>query len=310
MIKKSGFISAGLASTMLWFAVLTTAAQTSPSTLKDDPSQRVKSAPASVWTMFRAAGMKPVNRTLTADQQKKVKNAFSLLPPVHQRILKEHLYSISFMDNMPNTALTSPIDTNGVSKQFNITFRAGLLDETVSEWATKKENTCFEPVTGAKYTLRVEAGNLDALIYVLMHEAMHIVDAVTEITPHPSERDAVVEPTPFTKGVWRMMNKPDAIYMDSLLEQTRFRSGQALLISQAPEVYQKLAQTPFPSLYAMAAWFEDIAELATIYHLTTQLNQPFYVIVTKDGKELARFEPMRNELVKQRLNQLSAFYVK
>lgn len=58
----------------------------------------------------------------------------------------------------------------------------------------------------------------------------------------------------------------------------------------------------------MAAWSEDIAELATIYHLTTKLKQPFYIVVTKNNVELARFEPMKNALVRQRLNQLATFY--
>jgi len=106
------------------------------------------------------------------------------------------------------------------------------------------------------------------------------------------------------------MNVPDDQYVDSLLEKTCFRSGQPMPISLAPEVYRKLAQTPYPSLYAMAAWFEDIAELATIYHLTTRLNQPFYVVVTKEEVELARFAPMKNGLVKQRLDQLAIFYAR
>ncbi|GAB3319960.1 hypothetical protein GCM10027299_13150 [Larkinella ripae] len=294
---------------MLFFPAFSSA-QTANHTDKSEPSQRIKPAPESVFRLFRAAGMKPLNRNLTAAQREKVKKAFALLPPLHQRMLQQHLHSISFMDNMPNTALTSPVDSGRVPKQFNITFRAGLLDETISEWASKKENTCFEQAGDARYTLRVEGGDLDALIYVLMHEATHLVDAVLELTPHPSERQAVVEPTPFTKKVWRTMNTPDPQYLDSLLEQTRFRSGQTVPISQAADVYRKLAQTPYPSLYAMAAWFEDIAELATIHHLTTRLNQPFYVVVTKDKAELARFEPMKNPLVKKRLDQLAIFYAK
>jgi len=58
----------------------------------------------------------------------------------------------------------------------------------------------------------------------------------------------------------------------------------------------------------MAAWSEDIAELTTIYHLTAKMNQPFYIIVTKNDEELTRFEPMKNKLVRQRLGQLSTFY--
>ncbi|WP_229312082.1 hypothetical protein [Larkinella punicea] len=309
MIEKPGLRWVMPALVMLFFSAFTKA-QKLDVTYRNDPSQRIRIAPESVFKMFREAGMKPVDHALTPAQKDKVKNAFGLLPPLHQQILKQHLHSISFMDNMPNTALTSPVDSAGVPKLFNITFRAGLLDETISEWASWKEKTCFKPADDADYKVRVEGGNLDAIIYVLLHEATHIVDAVTEITPHAAEKQSVVEPTVFTKGIWRTMNVPVDPYIDSLLEQTRFRSGKAVPISLAPEVYRKLAQTPYVSLYAMAAWSEDIAELATIYHLTTRLHQPFYVVVTKDGVELARFEPMKNVLVKQRLDQLTRFYKK
>lgn len=307
MIGKSVFLWATSALITLVCSGLTLA-QPIDATDKNDPSQRIKMAPESVFTMFREAGMKPVNHELTPTQQEKVSRAFARLPPVHQQVLKQHLHSISFMDNMPNTALTSPVDSVDGRKRFNITFRAGLLNETISEWASWKENTCFKRTTDSAYAVRVEGGKLDAVLYVLLHEATHVVDAVMHITPKASESHALVDPTPFTKGVWRLMNVPDDRYRDSLLEQTRFRSGQPMPISLAPNVYRKLTKTPFPSLYGMAAWSEDIAELVTIYHLTTRLNQPFYVVVTKDNVEVARFEPMRNGLVKQRLAQLATFY--
>ena len=309
MIKKPTLILGILIWILLSFSV-GTSAQNSDATYAEDLSQRVRIAPESVFKSFREAGMNPVNHELTPSQKQKVAHSFALLPPLYQRILNQHLQSISFMDNMPNTALTSPVDSAGAPKMFNITFRAGLLEEPISEWATWKETTCFTPAADSSYKVRVEGGNMDASVYVLMHEATHIVDAVMDITPHPAERDAIVAPTLFTKDIWRKMNVPAEPYLDSLLEQTRFRSGKALPVSLAPEVYRQLAQTPYPSLYAMAAWFEDIAELATIYHLTANLNQPFYVVVIKDNVEVARFEPMKNELVKLRLDQLATFYAR
>jgi hypothetical protein len=270
--------------------------------------RRIQIAPASVFKSFHEAGMQPINRTLTPAQKEKVRAAFERLPLVYQRLLAQHLQSISFMDNMPNTALTSLLNSGGRPNKFNITFRAGLLDETISEWATWKENTGFTPATNGTYRVRVKGGNLDAVVYVLMHEATHIIDAVLNLTPHPTETQAVIELTRFTKGVWQTLNVPHDTYRDSLLDKTRFRSGRPVPINLAPEVYRRLLKTPFPSLYALAAWSEDIAELTTIYHLTSQLNQPFYVVVTKDQVELARFEPMENKLVKQRLKQLTILY--
>lgn len=45
-----------------------------------------------------------------------------------------------------------------------------------------------------------------------------------------------------------------------------------------------------------------------IYHLTEKLNQPFRISVKKNGKEIISFEPMKNKLVKKRLDQLKIFY--
>lgn len=309
MIAKSGFKQAVSALLMLCFSTLSLA-QKLDSTSKNDPSKRIHIAPESVFNMFREAGMKPVNHNLTSADKKKVSRAFALLPPLHQRILKQHLQSISFMDNMPNTALTSPVHSGSRIKMFNITFRASLLGENISQWATWKENTCFKPADHGDFKVRVEGGEMDAIVYVLLHEATHIVDAVTKITPNFTDNDSIVKPTPFTQGIWRKANLPEEAYIDTLLERTRFRSGQPVAISLAQEVYQKLSKTPFPSLYGMAAWSEDIAELTTIYHLTAILKQPFYVIVTRDNVELTRFEPIKNELVKQRLIHIAQFYSK
>lgn len=273
-----------------------------------DLAKRVSIAPESVFKLFREAEMNPVNHELTAVERAKVEKAFAILPPLYQKILKGHLLSISFMDNMPNTALTSPVESLDSMQLFNITFRAGILNETISEWATQKEYTCYDRSANPELAISIEAGDLDALQYVLLHEATHVLDAVLNITPHPEERGALVEPTPYTKGIWHKMNIPTEPFIDSLLEKTRFRSGKTVPIALAPEIYKALGKTPFASLYGMASWFEDLAELATIYHLTHKMKQPFRIVASKDNLELYKFEPMKNKGVKKRLRQLKFFY--
>ncbi|MVM33859.1 hypothetical protein GO755_27735 [Spirosoma sp. HMF4905] len=257
--------------------------------------------------MFREAGMKPINHELTEAEKEKVERAFAVLPPLHQKILKAHLQSVSFMDNMPNNALTSPVESSDSTKLYNITFRAGILGETVSEWATKKEYTSFNQSTDSVFTIRVEAGTSDAIQYVLLHEATHVVDAVLSITPHPKTSEALAEPTTFTKNIWSTMNRPVNTFVHPLLEKTRFRTGSAP-IDSAADVYKALQQTPFASLYGMAAWFEDLAELEAIYHHTRKMGQPFRILVRKNNVEVVRFEPMNNKRVKARIKQLRIFY--
>jgi len=272
-------------------------------------ANRTQPAPESVFKKFREAGMEPVNHTLTETEKKTVSEAFSVLPPLHQKVLKQHLHSISFMDNMPNTALTSPIETSGSVKMFNITFRAEILNQTISEWATWKENTCYIQSDGNEYQVVIDAGNLDAILYVLLHEATHVVDAVLNITPHPDDTDVLVVPTPFTEGIWREFNKPKEEVTNTLLETTRFRSGKPIAISTAPKVYEALKETPFVSLYSMASWYEDLAEILTIYHLTQKMNQPYKILVTKNGIVVGAYNPFNNGQVLKRKSMLAMFYV-
>lgn len=142
---------------------------------------RIERTPDYVMKMFRDAAMSPSEHTLTKEEMSIVASAVAALPPLHQRVLKQHLKSISFLDNMPNTALTAPITSDDDSiKLFHITFRAGILHQTISEWVTEKERTCF---SGGDSTISVgiEAGFLNALTYVLLHEGTHVVDGSTQL---------------------------------------------------------------------------------------------------------------------------------
>ncbi|OLY94363.1 hypothetical protein SAMN05444008_10548 [Cnuella takakiae] len=284
-----------------------TRAQVPEQKRKEPLSSRVSTAPESVFSLFRDAGMNPVNHPLHADEKAAVEKAIAILPPLHQRILQMHLHSISFMDSMPNNALTSLLESGDSAKQFNITFRAGMLSETISEWVAKKEYTSFSQAADQEVQLIADAGTLNAIQYVFLHEATHIVDAVLNLTTHPDNSDTLLKPTPFTKGTWRKRNQPVPMYTDLLLDHARQRNRSVSIVS-APAVYRALQQTPFTSLYSMAAWSEDIAELVTIYHLTRKLKQPYRIIVKKNNTELASFEPMRNKLVRKRLKLLRQFY--
>lgn len=269
---------------------------------------RISEASESIIKIFIDGGMQPINHELTEAEQEKVEKSFSLLPPLHIKILKEHLHSISFMDNMPNTALTSPVESADSIKKFNITFRAGILNETISEWATWKEKSLYDTSANPSFEIQIDAGNLDAFVYVLLHESTHVVDAVLKLTPDAEEDEDLVQHTVYTKNIWRLFNSPEVKFTNPILENTRFRSGKVQPIAVAKEIYNAIEKTPFVSLYGMASWYEDIAELVTIYHLTNKLNQPFVIYVKEDGEIKSTFEPMTNKLVKRRLKQLQFIY--
>ncbi len=269
---------------------------------------RITTTPVTILKTFRDAGMSPTAHQMSKAELDVVAKAFSLLPPLHQRVLARHLHSISFLDNMPNTALTSPVGEEGGKKRYHITFRAGILHQSVSEWLTEKEQTCFA-TDSSGYSVSIQAGLLSAMTYVLLHEGTHVLDGSLGLISDPADRVKTDFSTSFTAGVWKDIRTPDWICSDCLADKNRFRpGGRPFAYADAPKVYNSLMETPFASFYSTASWHEDLAELVTLYHFTRVLKQPFKIIVSRPGAPTRVFEPMDNKRVRQRLGLLSTFY--
>lgn len=273
---------------------------------------RVRPTPTSVLKMFAEAKLPtPTTHTLTEAERRKLSAAFASLPPLHRRILSERLRSITFLDGMPNTGLTSTVNPDQPYQLFDITLRAGVFHQSASEWLTEKERSCFD-AAGSPLSVSIDAGETDALVFVLLHEATHIVDSCLGLTPpHPSEKktERTKSPTGFTRDVWSENRVPVPAYRDPLRESVRFYvGGKKLPVSQAEEVYASLRRTPFVSLYGASNWNDDVAEYASVYHWTAVLKQPYRIVIRKDGRETFVYEPMRSDLVRSRLDQVKRFY--
>jgi hypothetical protein len=270
-------------------------------------ADRVQNTPATVVRLFEDAGMSPRAHVLTVTERRLVDQALAALPPLHRRVLKARLRSLSFLDNMPNTALTSTVESSAPDPLFDITIRAGILQQTASEWLTEKERTCF---TANDSTLQVaiEAGVRPALDYVLLHEATHMVDATLKITPASSTTGQLLDSAgakPFTAGVWQSRTLPTPNWRHALLLKIPFRrGGKALPIADAAQVYTLLQQTPFVSLYGSSSWTEDLAEYLTVYHFTRKLHQPFKIVLRQKAQEIWAYEPMKSALVQRRVRQI------
>ena len=153
---------------------------------------RVKETPPSVLKMFEGlGGAAPTAHALTDAERRKLSAAFAALPPLHRRVLGDRLRSVSFLDGMPNTALTSTVNPDEPYPLFDITIRAAILGQDVSEWLTEKERTCFD-AAGSPLRVAIDAGKLDAILYVLLHEGTHVVDSCLRMTPgvRPGDRPA------------------------------------------------------------------------------------------------------------------------
>jgi hypothetical protein len=269
---------------------------------------RVGETDPSVLKMFVDAGMPaPRAHVLTDAERTSLARAFTTLPPVHQRVLRERLRRISFLDGMPNTALTSMVDPDSATPVYDLTIRAGVLRESASEFLTNKERTCFD-FSGSTRTVVVEAGPLEAIVYVLLHEATHMVDGSLSLTPVEG-RNPAGDADLLTAGVWTDRLTVASAYANPLLDGLVYRrGGRPIPVSDAHKVYGALQRTPFVSLYASSNWHDDVAELVAWHHLTSRMGQPYRIVVRERDQEVLVYEPMASPLVQRRLRVLTRMH--
>jgi hypothetical protein len=270
---------------------------------------RVGKTPESILKLFDEPGAtRPAAHALTAEERRQLNEALNALPPLHRKVLGERLRTLSFLDGMPNTALTSPVDPKAEYRQYDITIRGSIFHQTASEWLTEKERTCFASM-GSGRDVSIEVGDTSAILYVLLHEGVHVVDGIGHITPYETPGGKPPDPTPFTRGVWTDRTTPAPPYRDPLLESVAFRrGGKALSLEVAPRLYDDLSRTPYASLYGSSNWGDDLAEYVALYHLTHELGQPYRIVVREGGRERSVYEPMKSRRVLERVGVMKAFY--
>jgi hypothetical protein len=267
---------------------------------------RIGPVPAAFIALFGDDGeAKPTNHVLTAEERRKVTVALAALPPLPRRILTARLRTLSFADGMPNTALTTTINPNDPDPLFDLTIRAGVLNQDVTQFLNNKERMCFDG-SSSPLSVSIEAGTRDAILYILLHEAGHMVDSSLGLT---AVHGASAQIGPFAAGIWSTRLLPIPIYRDPLLLSIKFRNdGKVSKIDRAPELYTALSRTPFVSLYGSSNWFDDLAEFFALYHLTQKLGQPYRIVIHNGKATLFRYEPMESPFVRARFGQMSRFY--
>lgn len=251
----------------------------------------------------------PVDHHLSSEERRQFSAALDALTPLHETILQEHLRSISFVKDLPANAQTIRVNPGGQEAVFDLVFNARVLDETLSEFATRKERQLFD-AGDSELSVSVVAGSMAAVAFVLVHEATHIVDAVLGLTP-PTPPGLQIEEayqTPFARGVWESATIPVGAYRGAVLDNVPLRTGGARLdIEKAQALYEDLERTPFVSVYASLMVVEDIAELVAWRQMTEKYGQPYRIEVCDDARVIHFYEPMNSYLVRSRLNHLDLF---
>lgn len=252
----------------------------------------------------------------TAAELKQVAEYLALIPPRHRKVMRERLIGIYFISPFMGGGLADWVLDDSGKVYAVLVINPEVFRRSLSEWLTYRENSCFSD-DGSKVKMSVDAGaRFSGLMYLLLHEAAHIVDYVENHTPYVepvlkvmTERRA--EDSSFTRGVWADYGKPLPESNYARRGDVTFyglSGGPKIPAAQAVELFRDFAKSPFASLYGSQNWAEDFAEMVMAYHLTEKLGQPFTMRVMKDGKQIRGFSPMDSEKVKRRLGYLEKMY--
>ncbi|OON62388.1 hypothetical protein B0920_02665 [Massilia sp. KIM] len=283
-----------LLATQLALALLATAPAAWASAAQPTASllERAGAPAPDVVQHFVDAGMREVRpHELDAGERRQVEAALAALPELHRRVLEKRLRRLGFVDGIPGagTGLTSAVEGSG---QFDITLRASILKESLGQFLSTKEKRLFAD-DGSGHSVSIEASGMDALGYVLLHEASHVVDMALGIT---EDRQA-----PLVRGIWAGGRELAPALAASPAAATPFRRAPALPAARARAVYDALADTPFVSLYATAAAGEDFAELVSWHEIARRHGGKLAILIRDaKGATVARYAPLDFPAVRAR----------
>jgi hypothetical protein len=253
-----------------------------------DLLSRVGSPSEAALDTFHDAGMQDVRaHELTAAERERVAAAIAQLPPIYRATLEERLVRLSFVEGiagMGNGLSHRLTPDDVIPAQFEMTLRVEVLNDSATTFLTHKEQFCFEP-DGSGTTVRLDAGDLDALTFVLLHETTHVFEL--------GGRKGDVPWASVSPDIWQDRMHPAPAFASALACQTVFRRLSKLPIGQAADVYRSLLETPFVSLYSTSSSSEDLAE-AVAWAVVSRTRGANLVISVDhgDGRPTERFEPL------------------
>lgn len=217
-------------------------------------ASRITSAPESVRRRYQnLPEPSPVFHELTEAERAKVEEVLQELPAFARQVFAQHVRSISFIDGIPGNG-TTIMEDGSTLPVFDIVLRAGLLKENISEFLTRKERSYYT-VDGSNLTLSVEAGSLPAVLYVLLHESVHVLDVSNRAGQEgPPRLFANRAQDPLVRGIWESARVKVPAYQSPLFQAGWFGSGKPQSLESAEPTYRLLAHTPFVSLYGSSHW--------------------------------------------------------
>ena len=277
--------------------------------------ERIGAAPAALLEYVRLDNIhgelanQPRQARLTPGFMRDVRRAFDELPPRVRALLNERLAGIYFVDDLGGTGYTDVVyDADGKpAAGFIVLDAAVLAQRTANAWASWKENSPFRPAAGMRLEAGIETRRHDnrknAIQYILLHELGHVMSIGQALHPPwglPAAEVPTTDSYPFFKLSWSVARGENryVTHFDQAFAQRRdvvYYFGAKLAGDQMADVYARLAETNFVTLYGSTNPSDDFAEAFASYVHTVLMRKPYLIVIHRNGRRVAKFGACWNQ---------------
>lgn len=242
---------------------------------------------------------KPTSVELPPDFINDVKSAISEIPEHLQKMISAKTAGIFLVDDLGGSAYTESIfDNKGEPFAGFIVIDKSAMNRTANDWATWKESSPFRLKSANDLHAIIENPQNNtrkaAIQYVLLHEFGHILSIGNPLLPiweTGITEDKIKPEMKYFNLSWQVKGEKLFSKFDS---QWAARSAvhyytsvdKKLKLSDALLIYQKLAITNFPTLYAATNPFDDFADSFASYVHVEILKKPWSIHISAGSKDL------------------------
>ncbi len=250
-----------------------------------------------------------------------ISNLITLFPPLVQQVIQDRLMRIYIIDDFRGGALTDWIPDRNGDLYCIMVLNAGLFKKSMSEWLSMRDNMGLMLKSGDRVALEFDT-QYPALLYILLHEAVHVVDHVVRINPFVGaaeyhyyryfHKKTDWAPSEFSKTYWDGPTKMKEDYdFEGRKDITFYDFGKPSLgIDDAERMWALMEKRPFVSLYGASSWAEDLAEFVTVYHLQDKMGISYKVDIYTGGKKSSSYAPTQGEGTQQRKEYIEKVFYK
>jgi hypothetical protein len=183
-------------------------------------------------------------------------------------------------------------------------FNKDLLYKTMDEWVEYRDNSMFYSDYNISININCTTNYL-SLLYGLVHESSHVYDFYNHITPFINPwLKSLIEVNysrEFTKEIWKDFNLPINNYnILSGYVISFYNLGNKIEIIEALELYKRISESPFSSIYGATSWAEDFSETFTWYYLYKNYEISYETEIYYNNEFMLKYCPTDNELVEKR----------